>query len=115
MNDNDNDNYKDSKTDDFVDIDIKRARMLQGYCSSLSCTELTDSPNLEDFNISRKNVIVFFVVETVISLRSYYVISLNGDHLGSAFLDCQNKDKISYRKERVKYDALDVLLFIILF
>lgn len=44
MNDNDNDNYKDSKTDDFVDIDIKRARMLQGYCSSLSCTELTDSP-----------------------------------------------------------------------
>ena len=30
MNDSDNDNYKDSKTDDFVDIDIKRARMLQG-------------------------------------------------------------------------------------
>lgn len=54
MNDNDNDNYKDSKTDDFVDIDIKRARMLQGYCSSLSCTELIDSPNLEDFNISKK-------------------------------------------------------------
>ena len=54
MNDNDNDNYKDSKTDDFVDIDIKRVRMLQGYCSSLSCTELIDSPNLEDFNISKK-------------------------------------------------------------
>ena len=30
MNDNDNDNNKDSKTDDFVDIDIKRARILQG-------------------------------------------------------------------------------------
>lgn len=30
MNDNDNDNNKASKTDDFVDIDIKRARMLQG-------------------------------------------------------------------------------------
>ena len=51
---NDTDNYKDSKTDDFVDIDINRARMLQGYCSSLSCTELTDSPNLEDFSISKK-------------------------------------------------------------
>ena len=50
----------------------------------------------------KKNVIVFFVVETIISLRLCYVISLNGDHLGSAFLDCQNKDKISYRKERVK-------------
>lgn len=63
----------------------------------------------------KKNVIVFFVVETIISLRLCYVISLNGDHLGSAFLDCQNKDKISYRKERVKQDALDLLLFIILF
>lgn len=60
MNDNDNDNYKDSKTDDFVDIDIKRARMLQGYCSSLSCTELSDSPNLEDFNISRKKMSLYF-------------------------------------------------------
>lgn len=60
MNDNDNDNYKDSKTDHFVDIDIKRARMLQGYCSSLSCTELTDSPNLEDFNTSKKNMSLYF-------------------------------------------------------
>ena len=60
MNDNDNDNYKDSKTDDFVDIDIKRARMLQGYCSSLSCTELTDSPNLEYFNISRRKMSLYF-------------------------------------------------------
>ena len=89
MNDNDNDNYKDSKTDEFVDIDIKRARMLQGYCSSLSCTELTDSLNLEDFDISReKNFIVFFIVEKVSSLRLYYVISLNGDHLGPPILDC---------------------------
>ena len=55
------------------------------------------------------------VVETVSSLRLYYVISLNDDHLRSATLGCQNKDIISYRKERVKYDALDVLLFIILF
>ena len=55
------------------------------------------------------------IVETVSSLRLYYVISLNGDHLGSTTLGCQNKDIISYRKERVKYDALDVLLFIILF
>ena len=30
MNDHDNDNNKDSKTDDFVDIDNKNARMLQG-------------------------------------------------------------------------------------
>ena len=60
MNDNDNDNYKDSKTDDFVDIDIKRARKLQGYCSSLSCTELTDSPDLEDFNISKKKMSLYF-------------------------------------------------------
>ena len=60
MNDNDMDNYKDSKTDDFVDIDIKRARMWQGYFSSLSCTELTDSPNLEDFNISKKKKALYF-------------------------------------------------------
>ena len=58
---------------------------------------------------------LLFIVETVISLRLYYVISLNGDHLGSAIVDGQNKDKISYRKERVKYDVLDVLLFVILF
>lgn len=60
MNDNDNDSNKDSKTDDFVDIDFKRARMLQKCCSSLSCTELTDSPNLEDFNISRKKLSLYF-------------------------------------------------------
>ena len=76
-------------------------------------TELTYSPNLEDLNISRKKCHCLFHSRN--SLRLYYVISLNGDHLGSAILDCQNKDKISYRKERVKYNALDVLLFIILF
>ena len=54
--------------------------MSSDLCSSLSCTELTDSLNLEDFNISReKNFIVFFIVENVSSLRLYYVISLNGD------------------------------------
>jgi len=64
INDNDNDNNKVSKTDDFVDIENKNVRMLQGcrvtYVLRYRVQNLPIVQTWKISNISRKKMSLYF-------------------------------------------------------